>query len=90
MGSIKIVTMLEHNEATVHVELNCNKNKQKLMIHALLMCSELSMELMASILEVSVTMLKDVYKGIQYFKTEQAIKLMQLFLIRFTDGITFI
>ena len=80
---------LEENKSVVLVKFICGKDKQKLLIHALLKCSELSLNTLASILRVTIEMLKDVYSGVDYFKREAADNLLKLFLIRFADDITF-
>lgn len=82
-------TISERHDATINAKFNCNKYKQKLIIHALLSSNEMSLEIIASILETSATKLNEVYKGICYFNSEQAVKLIHLFLIRFADEIIF-
>lgn len=84
-----MITVIETHNASIHAKFNCNKHKQKLIIHALLSCGEMNFDIMASILEISAAKLKEVYKGVCYFNSEQALKLIHLFLIRFTDDLVF-
>lgn len=70
---------------TLLIEFPCHKHKQKLLIHALVQCSQLNIDKIATILNVSPITLNNVYNGYYYLKSDQAFKLAQLFFICFTD-----
>lgn len=77
--------LLENNLPVVNFQFQCKKHKQKLLIHALLKCSKLSLEGIASILKIPSNVLLNVYNGYQYLKPKKNVQLMELFLIFFTD-----
>lgn len=82
-------SFLNENDVNIRVNLRCGQNKQKLMIHALLACSEFDFELIGSCLSVSTTSVIDVYEGKSFFSSEQLLCLTQLFLMRFVGCIDF-
>jgi len=70
---------------TLEIKFPCHRHKQKLLIHALLQCSQLNLDKIASILNISSVTLNNVYHGSDYLKAEQSCGLAQLFFICFGD-----
>lgn len=77
--------VLEVNEPIISIEFKCKKHKQRLLIQAILKCSRLTLDGIASIIEVSPISLRNVYNGYYYLKAEEAVNLAQLFFICFND-----
>lgn len=75
----------QKNEPVVSVQFLCKNHKQKMLIHALLKCSKLSLEGIATILKVPYNLIVNVYNGDCYLRSKQAVELAQLFIICFTD-----
>ncbi|GGI82362.1 hypothetical protein [Legionella impletisoli] len=80
----------EGSDTEICVKLGYKKHKQKLLIQALLTHCEINFEIMAQLVGVSLQKLLDVYRGKDYFKADKATRLVQLFLIRFADDISFL
>ena len=77
--------LLEEYEPVVSVQFICKRHKQKMLIDALLQCSRLSLEGIATILKVSCNLVSKVHKGSHYLKPKKALQLAELFLICFMD-----
>ena len=73
----------------VYTMLSLKRTNQSLLITILLSYSELNLDILALLIGTSSTLLTQVYKGESYLEVEQVVKLIQLFLIRFTDSIIF-
>lgn len=69
----------------LHIEFPCHRHKQSLLIHALLKCSQLDLDKIASLLDMSPITLKNVYNGYYYLTSDKAVCLAQLFCLFFTD-----
>lgn len=67
------------------VIFNYSKEKQKLLIHAILSCSNLNLIDIALLLDVSYDVLCQVYQGINYLNDIYALRLMKLFTTCFID-----
>lgn len=72
-------------EPIIPIEFQCKRHKQRLLIDALLKCSQLNLEGIALIIDVSAMSLEKVYNGHHYLKNNQVIRLAQLFFICFTN-----
>lgn len=76
---------MEIEEPVIQFEFKCCSKKQALLIDSLLKYSKVNLETLAYILDVSSQHLLKVYRGYQFLKGEQAVKLARLFLIFFED-----
>lgn len=74
---------LEFSESQLQVEFCSQGSKQRILIDVLLKYSEMSINDLASALEVPVTRLHDIYNGRSFLIGEQADSLAQLFLVFF-------
>lgn len=64
----------------------CRKDdKQKIWIDALLRYGQLDLHALASVIDVPVTILREVYKGAAFLDSSKAEELARLFLILFCD-----
>ena len=72
---------LEFSESLVRVNFCSKGNKQKILIDVLTKYSELDINRLASVLQVSVARLKDICDGDSFLVGEPADSLAQLFLI---------
>lgn len=81
-SSLEIKTL---NNAPFILNFKWGQKKQKLLIHALLHCSSVQLEDIGSLIQVPTQTLEQVYNGYDYLQSEHALRLVQLFLIRFTD-----
>ena len=73
--------VLEFPESFVKIDFCSKGNKQKILIDVLTKYGELDMNRLASVLEVSVSKLKDICEGDSFLVGEQADSLAQLFLM---------
>lgn len=62
-----------------------NQFKQKIWIEALLKFSQININHLADILNLTVKDLMKIYRGEEYFSKEQAEDLGKLFLVMFSD-----
>ena len=72
---------LEFPESLIKVNFCSKGNKQKILIDVLTKYGEMDINRLASVLEVSVNKLKDIYEGESFLVGEPADRLAQLFLI---------
>ncbi len=72
---------LEFPESSVKIDFCSKGNKQKILIDVLTKYGEMDITKLASVLEVPVKKLKDIYEGESFLIGEQADSLAQLFLI---------
>lgn len=70
---------------TIQTQFSCNKNKQKLLIDALLKCSIITIKDISTLIKVSPDFLLDVYQGKEYLNKKNAINLMYIFLLLFSE-----
>lgn len=69
----------------IQTQFICNKNKQKLLIHALLQCSIITLEEIAVLIKVSEEFLLTVYQGKAFLTKQSSINLSYLFLLLFSE-----
>lgn len=72
---------LEFPESSVKIEFCSAGNKQKILIDVLTKYSEMDVNKLASVLEISVKKIKDICNGNGFLVGEQADTLAQLFLM---------
>jgi hypothetical protein len=72
---------LEFTESLVKIDFCSKGNKQKILIDVLTKHSEMDINELASVLNVSVKRLQDICEGYGFLVGEQADSLAQLFLI---------
>lgn len=70
----------------IHVAFSCDKKKQKLLIHALLKCTHVTLEDLAVLIQVPCNSLIAVYEGKDFLNKKYAKNLMYLFLMLFSDS----
>jgi len=75
--------IIEFSESLIQFEFNSHSDKQKILVDVLLKYSDMSIEDLASFLEVSVKKLRDIQTGKGLFRGERANDLAQLFLVFF-------
>lgn len=73
------------NEPKITFEFNCRKDKQKTIINALWNYSKLDLAQLASLIDVSLQELQDVFNGKKYLHDEAAESLAHYFLILFGE-----
>ncbi len=69
----------------IQAQFICKKNKQKLLIDALLKCSQINIEEIAQLIKVPVDTLLDVYQGQAFLNQKRTLNLMYLFFFLFSD-----
>lgn len=79
-------TALESDEPIIQVDFRCKKQKQRLLIDALLKCSKIELDGIAAVLQVPVTFLINVYMGNSYLESKQSSDLAQLLFILLSDN----
>jgi len=67
------------------VEFKCQRNKQYLLLHILLYCTKLNLKDVADLLNVSYSLLSEVYKQQKYLTKEQGLRLTNFFILLFID-----
>ena len=77
--------IVEFSEPLTRFYFCHNKHMQKMWIDALLKYGVLDINDLASVLDVSLSTLQNVYRGNDFFDTTSAEKLAQLFLILFSN-----
>ena len=73
--------ILEFPESSVKIDFCSKGNKQKILIDVLTKYDDMDMSRLASVLNVSVKRLRNIYDGYGFLIGEQADSLAQLFLI---------
>jgi len=74
-------SIIEFSKPSIRFEFFCRCDKQKILIEMLLKYSELNLAGLASILNISIGLLQDVYVGADILRGKPADHLLQLFLI---------
>jgi hypothetical protein len=77
--------LLEQNTPEISFQFQGKKHKQKLLVHAILKCSKITLEGIAAIINVPRDLILNVYNGSEYLTPEKNAQLIELFIICFTD-----
>lgn len=76
---------INKNLPTIQAQFICNKNKQKLLIDALLKCSPISISEIAQLIKVPAERILDVYRGKAFLNKKSTVNLMHVFFLLFSD-----
>ena len=79
------VVVVPEQESVLQIKFYRRKEKQKLLIQAILKCSKLTLIEIALLLDISYELLHQVYCGINYLDVIYDLRLIKLFLACFAD-----
>lgn len=83
-GVVKMGCILEFDEPQIRYELRCQGKRQLMLIDILLKYAQIDLAGLASLLNVSLTTLKNVYNN-KFLEGQSATDLLRLFLIFISD-----
>lgn len=73
------------SEPIFKLKFKCKQQKQKLLIHTLLKCSNLHLQELSSLLDIPESHLLQVYQGHNFLNGKQAIILAKLLFVYLED-----